>query len=175
MYSTKDKKLTDNDIKKALEYWQMFDIEIDDMLMRGFKGDKMLLEQKEVVKITLELFDLINRLEAEKSNLKETLDRVVGEVKGLRDTNKELQAENERLKEENQYQDQAVLNALRKVRKIRLDAYKEFAGLLEERIAVHLLKNKSNEYADGFADALDGVNGEIGDLLKELAGEDNGK
>ena len=52
-----------------------------------------------------------------------------------------------------------------------VDGAKEFAERLEERIAVHLLKNKSNEYADGFADALDGVNGEIDNLLKEMVGE----
>ena len=60
-----DKKPTDNEIRKALEYWKEFDKEIDDMLRGRFQGDKMLLEQKEVVKITLELFDLINRQKEE--------------------------------------------------------------------------------------------------------------
>ena len=54
----------------------------------------------------------------------------------------------------------------------KAEAYKEFAEKMEERIAVKILKDKSNEYAEGFVDALDGVNGEIDNLLKELVGED---
>lgn len=53
----------------------------------------------------------------------------------------------------------------------KAEAYKEFAEKIEERIAVKILKDKSNEYAEGFVDALDGVNGEIDNLLKELVGE----
>ena len=59
-----DKKLTDKEIIKALEYWKKFDNEIDQMLSGRFKDDKMLIEQKEIVKITLNLFDLINRQKA---------------------------------------------------------------------------------------------------------------
>ena len=55
---------------------------------------------------------------------------------------------------------------------IKSEAYKEFAEKIEERISVKILKDKSNEYAEGFVDALDGVNGEIDNLLKELVGED---
>lgn len=56
------KRLTDNEIIKALEYWKKFDNEIDQMLSGRFKDDKMLIEQKEIVEITLNLFDLIKRL-----------------------------------------------------------------------------------------------------------------
>ena len=51
------------------------------------------------------------------------------------------------------------------------EQYKECIEKVEERIAVHLLRDKSNEYAEGFADALDGVNGELDNLLKELGGK----
>ena len=55
--------------------------------------------------------------------------------------------------------------------KIKAEAYKECIEKVEERIAVHLLRDKSNEYAEGFADALDGVNGELDNLLKEMVGD----
>ena len=87
-----DKKPTDSEIVKALEYWQQFDKGIDDMLSGRLKGNKMLLEQKEIVKTTLNLFDLINRLQArvEKSEKVEHFaDKTIAT----------LQAENERLKE----------------------------------------------------------------------------
>ena len=65
--------MTDNEIIKALEYWKKFDNEIDQMLSGRFKDDKMLIEQKEIVKITLNIFDLINRLQAENERLKTNL------------------------------------------------------------------------------------------------------
>ena len=75
-----------------------------------------------------------------------------------------LQAENEELK--------SAINGFRGYEdKIKAEAYKEFAEKIEERIAVKILKDKSNEYAEGFVDALDGVNGEIDNLLKEIIGE----
>lgn len=61
----KDKKLTDNEIKKALDYWKKFDAEIDEMMLARYKGDKDLIKQKEIVKITFEVFDLINRKDEE--------------------------------------------------------------------------------------------------------------
>ena len=85
-----NKKLPDNDIKKALE---------------------------EVLKLMLCDGDL-----QRSSTLSKTLDYI-----------NRLQAEYERLKEENQEQNQAILNTLRKVRKIRLDAYEEFAERLKEK------------------------------------------
>lgn len=66
--------MTDNEIIKALEYWKEFDKEIDQMLSGRFKEDDMLLEQKVIVTITLELFDLINRLQAENEGLKEEIE-----------------------------------------------------------------------------------------------------
>ena len=104
----------------------------------------------------------------------------------LQEENKKLKVDNEKLKSKN-----IVLNSLiemkndticnqRKVidmlecqlKTAKAEAYKEFAEKIEERIAVKILKDKSNEYAEGFVDALDGVNGEIDNLLKELVGED---
>lgn len=122
-----------------------------------------------------DVFNIINRLEAEKSNLKETLDRVIGEVKGLRETNKELQAENERLKEENQEQDQAVLNALRRTRKIRLDAYKEFAELLHCQCE-SIINQPHNEKVKplSWKVAYEEFDKNVNNLLKEMVGEDNG-
>lgn len=78
-------------------------------------------------------------------------------IKTALDLINRLEAENERLKEENQEQDQAILNTLRKVRKIRLDAYKEFADRLKANTR-WLFSTVS-------------LNNEIDNLLKELIGE----
>ena len=94
-----DNKLTDNEIIKALEYWKKFDNEIDQMLSGRFKDDKMLIEQKEIVKITLNLFDLINRQKAiiEKSEKVEhfadkTIETANAEIENLKVENQSLRS-----------------------------------------------------------------------------------
>ena len=99
-----DKKLTDNEIIKALEYWKKFDNEIDQMLSGRFKDDKMLIEQKEIVKITLNLFDLINHLQAENERLKNAYKQVAWERDCFEADNKRLYEiiENKNIKTEEQ-------------------------------------------------------------------------
>ena len=94
------KKLTVKEIIKALEYWKKFDNEIDQMLSGRFKDDKMLIEQKEIVKITLNLFDLINRQKAiiEKSEKVEhfadkTIETANAEIEELVGNNDKLNIE----------------------------------------------------------------------------------
>ena len=132
-----DKKLTDNEIIKALE----------EEIEYGC-GHYIEIEMSTIK----DTFDLINRLQAEN-------ERLWSMNQAKLDTIHDLQEEN------NWYNE--TINTT------KAEAYKEFADKIEERISIKILKGKSNEYAEGFADALDGVNGEIDNLLKELVGEDN--
>ena len=50
---------------------------------------------------------------------------------------------------------------------------KEFVEKLEECIAVYTFRDKSNEYVEGFADALDSVNENLDKLLEEMENENN--
>jgi hypothetical protein len=114
--------------------------------------------------------DIINRLQAEN----ERLERVVEYTQGIIDV---LFTDNAKLlAKQSGIQATETTNMLRDMEfaleTTKTEAYKEFAEKIEGRIAVTILKGKSDEYADGFVDALDGVNGEVDNLLKELVGED---
>ena len=128
-------KLTDSEIVKALEYWREFDKEIDQMLNGRFKGDKMLLEQKEIVKITLNLFDLINRLQAEKQNLEV-------ELQAMRGAANSYKAENERLKADCENYKQVAENQQR----VTLDRGFEIKRLKEEIERLKPFEDKIAEF-----------------------------
>lgn len=66
-------KMTDNDIAKALEYWKQFNKDIDTLQSTHPQYADMWDEQKEVVKITFEVFDSFNRQKAEIEGLKAKL------------------------------------------------------------------------------------------------------
>lgn len=150
-----DKKPTDNEIVKAF----------GEMVERGFEAISYVDKNKSVNVITItDILDLINRQKEyikKCDNLERIADKTIETQKAEIEDIKFLY---ENLKEEH-------LEIIKAIKHTKSEAYKEFAEKLEERIAVHLLKNKSNQYAEGFADALDGVNGEIDNLLKELIGE----
>ena len=62
-----------------------------------------------------------------------------------------------------------------KVEEAKAEAYKRIVDkLINERLAVAFLTGKTDEYAEGFNDALSWVEQQALDLLKELVGEDNG-
>ena len=186
-----DKKMTDNEIVKALECCNIGENwEICEKCPCCIDGEKAVDCVQRLHQNTL---DLINRQKAEIENLKNlkyiyaTVDYCESDLTEALEENKRLKAEIERLEKENtilsQNADTAFQDGLNEAqelyaeqikREIKSEAYKEFAEKLEERIAVHLLRNKSNEYAGGFADALDGVNEEIDNTLNELVGEDDG-
>lgn len=103
---------------------------------------------------------------------------------------KRLQAEIERLKTVHYCIDKVILgqqefaiadeyliayqNALERLYNninLKSAARKEFAEKLEERISVYTFSNKSDEYVEGFADALDSVNGCLDNLLEEMENE----
>ena len=121
------KKLTVKEIIKALEYWKKFDNEIDQMLSGRFKDDKMLIEQKEIVKITLNLFDLINRQKAiiEKSE----------KVEHFADkTIETANAEIERLKKKVEELSEVLSDSIRiRYKEVQSEAVKEFAERLKEK------------------------------------------
>ena len=174
--------MTDNEIIKALEYWKKFDNEIDQMLSRRFKDDKMLIEQKEIVKITLNLFDLINRQKAiiEKSEKVEHFaDKIIetanAEIENLKVENQSLrsaanslkmhyeeaQAENERLKESLNIELENF--ATEYDNKIKAEAYKECIEKVR-KLAVGM---------HPCSDELRVFDNDLDNLLKELMGENN--
>lgn len=93
------------------------------------------------------------------------------ELMGLReawrkstDQNMDLQLENERLQAENKEQDQAIINALRRMGQIRAEAIKEFA----ER-----LKDVVDEPTEIAGEDIDFVIDTIDNLVKEMTEEHN--
>ena len=155
-------------------------VKTTDWLVKGIskkrlKKEKIQALKKEIKYLEAELtvcnealdnsIKLNNRLQAESEDLKTQFRYLDIECE-------RLEAENERLKESNRLLiNNPVLDWQDDLEnEIKVEAYKEFAEKVEERIAVKILKDKSNEYAEGFVDALDGVNGEIDNLLKELVG-----
>ena len=59
--------------------------------------------------------------------------------------------------------------------KIKAEAIEEFAEkLLEERLAVILLKGKNDDYSEGYEDALDYVEKQVNNLVKEMVGDSDG-
>ena len=165
-------KMNDNEIKKALDYWEKFDKEIDEMLLARYKGDKDLIEQKEIVKITFEVFDLINRLQArvEKSEKVEHFaDKTIAT----------LQAENERLEKNIETEtnhitrlENQIERLLQRIKTAKAEAYKEFAEKYGK-----LIWELKNEYLKkgnlAYASALVFSHTKLQNLLKKLVGEDN--
>ena len=152
-------KLTDNDIKKALE---------DCIKHNGscYECPSFEFCDKNDCKITMEMvLAYINRLEAEKSNLKETLDRVVGEVKGLRDTNKELQAENEKLKIRLRKEKYQFADIGKMYSEVKTEAYKEVFEKISDKSCVQEIKK-------GLFCKVVTLH-DINTLKKEMVGEDN--
>lgn len=182
-----DKKPNNNEIIKALEYWKKFDNEIDQMLSGRFKDNKMLIEQKEIVKITLNLFDLINRQKAiiEKSEKVEhfadkTIETANAEIENLKVENqslrsaanslkmhyKEAQTKIESLKIFRGYAEKRASD-YKTMRDKYLNAKSEAAKEFTERIK-ELIRTK--EFTDDVAMLLCAF---IDNICKEMVGDDN--
>ena len=110
--------------------------------------------------------DLINRIQSQNKDLAETTHNLIIEKDALFDKAEELKAEVERLKE-------FIVETRRCDKEIKFEARKEFAEKMEERIAVKFFRNKSNKNVEGFVDALDDVNDEMNNLLKEFERKEN--
>ena len=171
--------MTDNEIIKALEscgnHLDCVDCECVDNCpqdineLNGLTFDlinslqtKVLKEQNKNSKLRNER----NRLKSQNNDLSETVHNLTIEKDTLFDKIEELKAEVERLKE-------FIVESRRCDKEIKFEARKEFAEKIEERIAVKLFRNKSNEYVEGFIDALDDVNDEMNNLLKEFERKEN--
>ena len=55
--------MTDNEIKLAIDYWEEFDSEIDDLIERHPRQKEDLLEQRRVVRITLDALKTLDNYE----------------------------------------------------------------------------------------------------------------
>ena len=55
--------MTDNEIKKAFEYWEEFDEEIDALIRRHPSQEEELLEQRRVVRITRDALKALENYE----------------------------------------------------------------------------------------------------------------
>lgn len=164
-----DNKLTNNEIIKALEE-RIKELKEDYKRLQLLNAPMDCFEKSHIdnIRILSSVLDLINRLQAEIEHIDNESSALLADIDFRENEINRLQAENERLIDDNKFlQD----NRWKELSFVKAEAYKEFAEKMEERIAVKILKGKSNEYANGFVDALDGVNGEIDNLLKELAGD----
>ena len=104
--------------------------------------------------------------------------RGITNIIAISNENRKLKAENENLKAEVETE-LDKLNAEKNdvmyyKAQIKAEAYKECIEKVNERIAVTTFTNKSEEYSNGFYDAIAWVDGEIDNLFDELVGEDNG-
>lgn len=166
-----DKKLTDSEIVKALEdlvKCNNNEIDCDNCSLSVFYPRC----PEEIGELSL---DLINRLQEKDKTRHKVFETKCEELEIAKAENERLKIENAKLRgyKTNDWLIRGISPEQLEQEKIQVwkaEAYKEFAEKMEERIAVKLLRNKSNEYVEGFVDALDGVNGEIDNLLKELVG-----
>jgi FtsZ-binding cell division protein ZapB len=156
----------DNDIKKALERCTTNGASCKDC--PAF----VKVDRSNCKKYFRGALDLINRLEAERDNLKETLDRVIGETKGLRETNKELQAENEKLKNSLAISEKETKRYVQGY-KMACSERNEFLGQLETAKAEaykEFAERLKQVFCKAECDIL--IRGIVDDLLKEMVGED---
>ena len=155
-------KLTDTEIKKALECCILGDCQ------GCFYGDT---DQRHC-NLMQNALDLINRYEKEKSKAWELFKKKCDENIELQMICDKQKAEVERLQGLSKHH-QILINELNNG---IAEAYKEFADILiNEKLAVILLKNVSDEFAIGYETALIDVEQKANNLLNELVGDGGGK
>lgn len=165
-----DKKLTDNEIIKALK-------EILEIMC--VMGD---LQKASTISNAL---DLINRLQASKEHYQKMNARNLDNVMYLSKQCDELQAENERSKEQVKFADNYMNNLDKPLQEFRAEAkaeaYKEFAELAVERVEKakqkyqRLCKEQGEEMEEAMHIHFNGITKIINNLLKELVGGENGE
>ena len=142
-----DKKLTDKEIKKALEYCSNPNNTCDKCILFNAKDDSCQCASN----LRLQALDYINRLEAEHENWqsaymteKQEIANLEIEFKAMRGAANGFKAENERLRElleewkSEAYKvadekDELYCNAIDRVRTAKAEARKEFAKLLIDK------------------------------------------
>jgi hypothetical protein len=136
--------VTDIEIIKAFESCYLYDVMFCDKC-----PNKDTCGEIDVAERTL---DLINRQQAE-------IEMKNISIKGLNETIKILRGVIAGIEYINEWCIQGV----------KSEAVKEFAEkLLEERLAVILLKDKSDDFVEGFQSALDYMEEQVKNLLKEM-------
>lgn len=143
--------MTDNEIKKALES----EINLAEYVDSDYCSNVNL----EIIKSAL---DLINRLQAQNKDLAETVHNLTIEKDALFDKVEELKVEVERLKTNLNVELENF--ATEYDNKIKAEAYKEFANELKCR--THEISYNTMQVVN---------KDDIDNLLKELAGKDNGE
>lgn len=178
-----DKKLTDNEIVKALEYCSNPNNTCDKCILFNAKDDSCQCANN----LRLQAFDLINRQQAEILNLTSDLTSLQNDLTSAK-------AEIERLKKEVAYWETEMKEARADIDQAVTEAYKVFAEQVQGEIddAIHSNYNAKEErqekckrfgipiapedsflmYCDGKIHALSGLQSFIDNLLKEKAGED---
>ena len=146
-----DKKLTDNEIKKALEC--CCNAQCSKCKYYG-TGNANCVKTN-----MINSFDLINRLQAQNKDLAETVHNLTIEKDALFDKAEELKAEIERLKTNLNVELENF--ATEYDNKIKAEAIKEFAEKLKD-VSEHFWEEKENFVSEE----------QIDNLLKELAGEE---
>ena len=136
-----DKKLTDSEIKKALEYCSNPNNTCDKCILFNAKDDSCQCASN----LRLQALDLINRLQAERENYKQVAERQQKISQDRHFEIKELKAENERLKT---FEDKiAEFNS-----HIRVENMLVFASSLEEWL--EFCDNLKSEARKEFAERL---------------------
>lgn len=154
--------MTDKEIIKALECCASEQCDCDDCPINDYCRE----HSDEMIK---QMLDLINRLKADN-------ERLNGNLKFVRGTVERQKAEKERLKTVLDIWQAGYASMEKGVRKLeeqlataKSEAYKAFAErLITERLAVIALKGKSNDFAEGFQSALNYVEEQANNLLKEM-------
>ena len=173
-----DKKLTDNEIKKALEccaseqytcdqcpYQEIKHYDYDngfEIMPNGKQYDDWSCERW----LNVDLLDLINRLQAENERLEKVVEYKQGIIDVLFTDNAKL------LAKQSEIQATATTNVLRDmelaIEIAKAEAYKEFAELSIKRICEQVSAPTPSE-----SYIVEKCNQAIYNLLKELVGEDN--
>ena len=164
-----DKKLTDNEIIKALKCcsksgWLN---DCDGCPCFDPKEDIQTSECQE--RLMKYAFDLINRLQAQNKDLAETVHNLTIEKDALFDKAEELKAEVERLRE-------FIVETRRCDKEIKSEARKEFAERLKNEIINDTAYACDSTQHSGYYDyqiKIGDIPEYIDNLFKELAGEDN--
>lgn len=151
-----NKKLTDNEIKKALECC------CKNNNCEGCPLDYLTFSSQCASELAIKSLDLINRLQTQNKDLAETIHNLTLEKDALFDKAEELKAEVEKLNKEIQITKDAYTMLQTKIEIINSKAVKEFAERLKDSFFDNGYESPDVDF-DYFVD----------NLLKEMVGDDN--
>ena len=177
-----DKKLTDNEIIKALDESEVF------LRNRVKDGQPIKLNEcdvgilRNISQVCAKAYDEIDRLQTENKNLKVENQSLRSAANSLKMHYEEAQAEIESLKIFRGYAEKRASDykTMRdKYLNAKTEAYKEFAETVIDRVEKakvkyqRLCKEQGEEMEEHMHIHFNGIIGIINNLLKELVGDDN--